>query len=226
VKAVTPQHEHEFEPQYGLPERLPAGETLLWQGAPDWTLLARRAFHTHKLALYFGVILILRASALLTEGASAAETLHAVIVLLPLFAIGLGLAALLGWLAARTCVYSLTDKRIVMRIGIVLSVTYNLPLRCIQSADLRPLNGRHGDIALALVPGTRIAYLQLWPHARPWRLARTQPMLRCLPDAERVASLLARTWAQANGTTVHAPATVWPDTRPSSAGHSPVLAGH
>ena len=34
-------HEHEFEPQYGLPERLPQGETILWQASPDVATLAR-----------------------------------------------------------------------------------------------------------------------------------------------------------------------------------------
>lgn len=198
---MTKQHEHEFEAQYGLPERLPAGERLLWQGAPAWRELARRAFHLDKLALYFGVILALRATVVVADGGSLATALHAVVVLAPLFAIGLGLAALLAWLAARTTAYTLTDKRIVMRIGIVLSVTYNLPLRCIAGADLRRAtgnNGVSGDIALALLPGTRIAYLQLWPHARPWRVKEPEPMLRCLPDAERVANLLAQQWSRAN----------------------------
>jgi hypothetical protein len=30
-----------------------------------------------------------------------------------------------------------------------------------------------------------------WPHVRPWRFAKTQPALRCIPEAERVARLLA-----------------------------------
>ena len=38
--------EHELEPQYGLPERLPATEKILWQGSPDASVLARSAFHT------------------------------------------------------------------------------------------------------------------------------------------------------------------------------------
>ena len=41
----------------GLPERLPEGERLLWQGRPDWRVLARRVFHLRPLALYFGAIL-------------------------------------------------------------------------------------------------------------------------------------------------------------------------
>ena len=91
---MSKQHEHEFEAQYGLPERLPAGERLLWQGAPAWRELARRAFHLDKLALYFGVILALRATVVVADGGNLATALHAVVVLAPLFAIGLGLAAM------------------------------------------------------------------------------------------------------------------------------------
>jgi hypothetical protein len=223
MKPGIRQHEHEFEPQYGLPERLPAGERLLWQGAPDWPTLARESFHVSKLALYFGVILLLRATSVLGDGGSGVEAWHALVVLAPLFALGLGLAALLAWLTARTSAYTLTDKRVVMRIGIVLSVTYNLPLRCIERADLRPLHGHRGDIALALVPGTRIAYLHLWPHARPWKLTHTQPMLRCLPDAQRAAALLAQAWTHANGSAAQpvgpaaAAAQPGPATRPAMA---------
>ena len=34
-------HEYEFEPQFGLPERLPQTERILWQGAPDAGTLAQ-----------------------------------------------------------------------------------------------------------------------------------------------------------------------------------------
>ncbi len=30
-----------------------------------------------------------------------------------------------------------------------------------------------------------------WPHVRPWKMARTQPALRCIPDAEKVARIFA-----------------------------------
>ena len=36
--------EHEFEAALGLPEPLPAGETILWQGAPSWTAMAKHVF--------------------------------------------------------------------------------------------------------------------------------------------------------------------------------------
>ena len=192
------RHEDHFEPEHGLPERLPAHEHMLWQGSPDWRLLARRVFHGYKLALYFGVILLWRLASLLSDGASTSEVLGAMIRLVPLFVIGLGLLGLLAWLTARTTVYTLTDRRVVLRVGIVLTVTYNLPLRSIDAAHVLPLKGGHGEIALALKPGTRIAYLHLWPHVRPWHFAATQPMLRCLSDVQPLAERLARAWSLAN----------------------------
>ncbi|MCB1998648.1 MAG: PH domain-containing protein, partial [Rhodoferax sp.] len=96
--------------------------------------------------------------------------------------------------------YTLTDRRVVMRIGIVLTITFNLPLRRIVAADLRPGPCGTADIALRLEPGgPGIAWLTLWPHARPWRIGRAEPMLRCLPQGEQVAARLTRAWAQHHG---------------------------
>ena len=56
-RGVAMSREHEFEAQYGLPEALPEGEHILWQGAPDWKVLARRVFHTRKVAVYFATFI-------------------------------------------------------------------------------------------------------------------------------------------------------------------------
>ena len=53
--------EHEFEAAPGLPEALPAGERILWQGSPDWKLLAAEAFHVRRLSLYFALMIALQA---------------------------------------------------------------------------------------------------------------------------------------------------------------------
>jgi len=218
-------HEHEFEPQHGLPERLPAGERILWQGAPDWRVLARRAFHFNKIALYFAVLLAWRVSILMSGGQDLLSAVRSLTVLAPLFATGLALVAVMAWLSARTTAYTLTDRRIVMRIGIVLTVSYNLPLRRIEGADLRDLAHGHGDIALLLEPQTRVAWLQLWPHVRPWRVARAQPMLRALPEAARVAGLVADAWAIVNGTPATAATTVSSGRRAAIGGRN-ALAAH
>jgi hypothetical protein len=192
-------HEHEFEPQYGLPERLPSDERILWQGSPDAGTLARRAFHLRKLALYFAALLAWQATSLATQGQGILDLILGMVWPLALAALALGAVALLTWLTARTAVYTLTDKRVVMRIGIVLTMTFNLPLRAVESADLRRMSGGYGDLVLTLRGPDRIAYLQLWPHARPWHLTRPQPMLRAIPEAQAVAASLSQAWAAANG---------------------------
>jgi hypothetical protein len=194
--------EHEFEPQYGLPQQLPADEQILWQGSPDWRTLARHAFHLRKLTVYFALMLTLRGVVAYAEGATLAAAVTSALWLLPLAAFGLGLVTLLAWLSARGAVYTLTDKRVVMRIGIVLTVTFNLPLRHILAADLARLSAGHGDISLALTPGGhRIGWLQLWPHARPWRLKQPEPSLRAVPEAAMVAERLTQAWSAATGRT-------------------------
>jgi hypothetical protein len=142
---------------------------------------------------------LLRGAFVLADGGSALQALRALSGPLALALLALGLVLLLARLSARSTVYTLTDKRVVMRIGIVLTVTYNLPLRRIASAGLHLDAGGTGDLPLALLPPERIAWLHLWPHARPWRVARPEPMLRCVPDAARVAQLLSAAWGEANG---------------------------
>lgn len=192
-------HEHEFEPQYGLPERLPANERILWQGAPDLKSLALRTFHIRKLAWYFGLLLTWRIGTQLSAGAAAGQVLDSLRLLAPLALLGLAAVGVLAWLTARTTAYTLTDKRVVMRIGIVLTVTFNLPLRTLAGAALRQDGDGCGDITLTLSGEDRIAWLHLWPHVRPWRLARPEPMLRAIPDAAVVAARLTQAWSAVTG---------------------------
>lgn len=183
-------HEHEYEAARGLPEALPDGERILWQGAPHWQTLARDAFHLRLLAVYFAVLLAWRAGAAWMDSGSLGTAAISIVVLLPLALIALATLALLAWLASRNSVYTITNRRVVMRIGIVLTVTFNLPYRRIESASLRRNANGTGDIALLLAPGDQIAYLHLWPHVRPWQIRRSQPMLRSVPDCVRVSELL------------------------------------
>jgi len=193
---VNAHHEHEFEAAPGLPEPLPRGERLLWQGSPDWRTLAIHAFHVRKLAIYFTGMLGLQWLYLLGEPNGA--LLMPLLTSATLATVALGLLALTAWFSARTTVYTLTDRRILMRVGIVLTLTFNLPLRKLAAAAIRPQAGGHGDIALTLAGDERIAYLNLWPHARPWLLKQPQPSLRCVPDAKRIGELIVQTWTAQN----------------------------
>jgi hypothetical protein len=51
---------------------------------------------------------------------------------------------------------------------------------------------------LKLDLNTKIALFHLWPHAKPGAWANPEPMLRCIPDGQKVAALLSEAWANAN----------------------------
>lgn len=176
--------EHAREPVPGLPEELPAGERMLWQGRPDTWWFAVRALHVRKVAIYFAVILLLRATGDIG--------LAGQVPLLVLALSAVGILYLLAWLMARTTLYTLTDKRVVMRFGIAVPVSLNLPFSAIDAAELRRKGRGAADIVLVAQPaaGLRLSWAVLWPHVRPWRTSPAQPMLRCLDDADAVADLL------------------------------------
>ncbi len=192
--------EHEFEASHGLPAKLPQGERIIWQGSPDTKSLALHAFHLPTLAGYFAVLLILRGALAISDGLSFVAAMYSVAVFLPLAITGLGLVLLIAWLVARSAVYTLTNRRVVMRIGVVLNITFNLPLKAVAAAGLKLHSDGTGDIPLTLTGEDNIAYPHLWPHARPWQLKRTQPMLRCVPNAARVGQLLTEAAALENAT--------------------------
>jgi hypothetical protein len=182
-----------------LPQALPPGERVIWQGAPAWRQVFLRVFHARKLMVYFGLLLALRAAFTLADGEGASEAALAVLWLVPAPLFVLAVLAVLSRLVERTTWYTVTTRRVVMRIGIVLEVTFNFPFKVIDAVNLRRHPGGFGDIALAFMDGEQIAYPHLWPHARPWHFRRTEPTLRCVPEAEAVAALLAQALAEAGG---------------------------
>ncbi len=183
----------------GLPGPLPAGESLLWQGKPDARALARQVFHLRGVAIYLAVVVAWSGISLVWDGADAMTVALSVLKYAGLALLPVVMAVAYAWLMARTTTYTVTSKRVVLRIGSVLPVTINLPYARIESAGLSAAPDGTGNIALLLNPGDRLAYLLLWPHARPWRLARSEPMLRCIPNAARVGQLVARALAASAG---------------------------
>jgi hypothetical protein len=179
------------EPVLGLPERLPPGERLLWQGSPRWTSLAVQAFQTRKVAVYFVLLILWRIAEDAAAGVGTATILRGCGWLALLGGTVCALLLLLAYLCARGTVYSLTSRRLVIRHGIALPMAVNVPFGIIGAADLRTFRDGTGEIALRLEQGARLGYLLSWPHVRPWHLRSPQPTLRGLPEARDVAARLA-----------------------------------
>lgn len=181
--------EYDNEPIPGLPGRLPPGERILWQGSPEWRALARTAFRTRAIAGYFAILTAIALASGSQTGAIMTASWGVACV---------ALLHLLAWASARTTIYTLTDRRIVLRIGIAVPKCVNLPLGKIASVDFAARAGGTGDLPLTLVGVPTLGYFALWPHARPLKLVRPQPMLRAIPQAADVAALVARTCLAAN----------------------------
>lgn len=173
--------EYGHEPIRGLPGVLPADEHIIWQSAPDWKNLALSALHVRLPVAYFAALSIWAIARGELQSAASFVLLGAVVT---------ALFALFAWGVEQTSVYTLTNKRLVLRIGVALNKCVNVPLGEIESANLKMLASGHGNIVLTLKGPPRLGYLMLWPHARSLRIIRPQPMLRAIPDARNVAAML------------------------------------
>ena len=184
-------NEHEFEPVRGLPELLPAGEEVIWRCEPEWRSLARRVFHVRKVMLYFAVILAYSVGNKLLSGAAFAEVVSAATWQITLAAATMAILYYLAWLYARTTVYTITSERLVMRFGVALTMVVTIPWSKITKVDLLTHGDGTGDLAFTVDPEKRMSYLLLWPQVRPWKFAPVTPSVRCISDAETLATKLA-----------------------------------
>lgn len=175
----------------GLPDHLPEGEKLLWQGRPDWTRLAINAFHVRKVALYFGAIIVGQAGWHLLSGATIDEAVNAMPVLTALAFAACAILLAFAYASAKTTRYTLTNKRALMKIGIALPVIINIPYRQVDGVSFADTGGGIGTICFKTGGGVRLAYMLLAPHAKPWNFGKPQPAFRDIPNVEDVASRLA-----------------------------------
>ena len=178
------------EPVRGFPQRLPEGERLLWQGSPDIAAFAVHVFHIRFVVAYFLAVGAWRATHAASSGAP--DQISSILIsALAGLAIGGGLILLLAWAMARSTVYSITSRRVVMRYGVAIRKYINLPFERIASADFQRHGPVKGDVQLVLSASGGLSYLRLWPHARPLRFARPRPVLRCLKNVTEASRVLA-----------------------------------
>jgi hypothetical protein len=171
---------------------LPQGESILWQGQPTARAFALRVFHVRLVVAYFGLLFLGRLALGMLDHQALQDVLAiASRVSIPAV-ISLVILAGLAVLYGRTTRYTITNRRILLQFGAVLPMTLTIPLAQVASAGLRTHADGSGDIPLALITEKRLSILLLWPHLRPWRLNKVEPMLRSVPQASAVADILAK----------------------------------
>lgn len=181
----------ETEPVPGLPEKLPEGEHIVWQGYPDARAVARKLLHERKIMAYFAVLIAWKFGTGLYDGQTVLQSAYIASSL----ALGaLVVFCLIRWYARavrRSTIYTITNKRVVMRFGVALPVTFNFPFKQITEANLKKDFDDKGTISFGLTEHTKISWLILWPHVRPWMISRPQPALRLVRNVELVGELLS-----------------------------------
>lgn len=180
----------EVEPIPGLPEKPPAGEEILWRGKPSTLALARDALNLYWVIGYFALLSVWRFVTVM-DVLPLGQAIGATVPFLILAALVSLLLMGVAYVQARSTVYTITSARVVMRIGAALTLTLNLPYRDVNNAALKLRGDGTGTIALETRGNTRLSFLVIWPHARSWRFSPAQPALRCIPDAQAVARILA-----------------------------------
>ena len=175
----------------GLPGQLPSGERILWRGGPNWQSLAWRVFHVRETLVWFALVGAVRVAVGIASGVPIASALWQNATLLPICLAACAILAGVAWASARTTIYTVTDKRVVMRIGIALPLTVNIPYTRIASAFVRLDRDGAGDVGLVIGDGTRLAWFVLWPHCRPWHLRTPEPVMRAVTDGARLANILS-----------------------------------
>jgi Bacterial PH domain len=181
-----------------LPRDIPKGEKILWHGRPRWISLARRAYRADFVAPYFVALTVWncfsvgRDSGWIAASVVGAKTLG-------IGGAALALLAVLAYASARTTLYVVTTRRLILKVGIALPIFINLPFSQIVSAAARLYSDGTGDIPIALAASQRVAYFALWPHARSFHFRHPEPALRCVANGVEVAETLSRALREAAG---------------------------
>ena len=160
------QDDFAFEPIRGLPERPPEGEVILWQGEPNWLRLTVDSLNLWWVLAYFIFLFVWR----FISVSDLMPIDQALLVSFPFLALALIVALLLlliGFIQAKATVYTITNKRIVMRIGAALTLTLNLPFTEIENAAIASSSKNFGSIAIDTKNDAKFSFCLLYTSPSP-----------------------------------------------------------
>ena len=180
----------------GVPHPLPPGETVLWEGAPSTRAIATHVFHWRLFAGYFAAMLLLWLVST-DDVFGSGDFLRGLSMRAGLSAIVMVIVVVLSRLVSATSWYAITNRRVVLRLGMVFPMSINIPFTLMESAGIGTFKDGTGQVVLSLSKAQRIAYVALWPHCRVFTFDHPQPVLRGLTEPARVGAILANAVAEA-----------------------------
>ena len=189
---------------YAMSKRLMPNERVLWESRPSWRAVARDVMYVGWLALYVVLLLVWHAADNRAAGLGPVDTLMTGIPLAVLCLLVLGGLTAFAWMIARTTTYTVTTERCILHYGVALTGSLSIPLRKLASVSIAVHGDGTGDILLQLKPGTKLGFVKLWPHVRPWRFRQPQPMLRGVVAVADVAARLSEAAATVSKGVLHA----------------------
>ena len=157
----------------GEVSRLPAGERVLWSGAPDQRAIARYLLRERWVLGFVAVSMAIGVGDVLQHGGSdmvprliGVAMLSAILVVIAIVSI-----RFFAWRIAKTSKYVITDKRVFFNIGMVLRADANIPLSSVEGIDLLRRSDGSADLMISLSGTREIPWLLLFPHMS-WRGSR------------------------------------------------------
>ncbi|MEO0465000.1 MAG: photosynthetic complex putative assembly protein PuhB [Pseudomonadota bacterium] len=192
MKLFHDEEDGPVEPVKGMPEHLPDGETILWQGKPSTVALALNAFRLRWIIGYFIAMTVFRLANLSSNEAGASEFAGVMTSSLVFGLVSVALIFVLSFAMSRAAIFTVTNQRVVLRYGAAIRKYVNVPFSQMRGAQLKRKSARVGDISMQLDGPGQPPYLHLWPFVRPFEYSRPQPMMRGIEDADAVSQILAR----------------------------------
>ena len=186
-----------------LPADIPAGERILWHGRPSWLSLARRAYRGDFVAAYFvalGIWNLASAAASGDPGNAAATGLKTS----ALAVAALALIGFLGYASARSTLYVVTTKRLVLKVGIALPIFINVPFAKIASAAVRVYGDGTGDFPSYSSRASASPISRFGRTPDRSTSASPNPLCRSVPNAAHVGDIVGHALAAAAGETARA----------------------
>ncbi len=160
--------------------------------------IANRALHIRAVAIYLSMIVLWGTASAVANDQTVRDVIIFALKLTGLSLTALAALGLYAHLVTRSALYTITNRRIVMRFGVALPMTINIPLKIVRSADVKIYRDGSGDISVSVESERRQSMVVLWPHVRPWRITKPEPTLRSIPNAAAVAEILTSALKEAS----------------------------